>query len=172
MLWGCRLVNNRRLLFYAWKSGDVATYGNKWALYATVEQLLRTNLSTEMSTQQTVLTWEYFSVKHIHPRIFKRVSAYSIPLIPNNLAWWVVNASDRTIIAHFLGTAANGIYSIANKFPNVFIQFYNILNLSWTETVCRHQRRPSGWILTGKASQGSSPGKHRYSFPACLHSEC
>ena len=23
-----------------------------------------------------------------------------------------------------------------------------------------------------KASQGSSPGKHRYSFPACLHSEC
>ena len=24
---------------------------------------------------------------------------------------------------------------IANKFPNVFINFYNILNLSWTETV-------------------------------------
>ena len=83
-------------------------------------------------------TLVYFSVKHIHPRIFKRVSAYSIPLIPNNLAWWVVNASDRTIIAHFLGTAANGIYSIANKFPNVFIQFYNILNLSWTETVSLH----------------------------------
>ena len=72
------------------------------------------------------------------PFIFKRVSNYSIPLIPNNLAWWVVNASDRTIIAHFLGTAANGIYSIANKFPNVFIQFYNILNLSWTETVSLH----------------------------------
>ena len=86
----------------------------------------------------TSKAWEYFSVKHIHPRIFKRVSAYSIPLIPNNLAWWVVNASDRTIIAHFLGTAANGIYSIANKFPNVFIQFYNILNLSWTETVSLH----------------------------------
>lgn len=47
VLWGRRLVNNRRLLFYARKSGYVATYGNKWALYATVEQLLRTNLSTE-----------------------------------------------------------------------------------------------------------------------------
>lgn len=45
VLWGRRLVNNRRLLFYARKSGYVATYGNKWALYATVEQLLRTNLS-------------------------------------------------------------------------------------------------------------------------------
>ena len=82
--------------------------------------------------------WEYFSVKRIQTKVFKRVSAYSIPLIPNNLAWWVVNASDRTIIAHFLGTAANGIYSIANKFPNVFINFYNILNLSWTETVSLH----------------------------------
>lgn len=49
-----------------------------------------------------------------------------------------MNVSDRTIIAHFLGTAANGIYSVANKFPNVFIQFYNILNLSWTETVSLH----------------------------------
>ena len=79
--------------------------------------------------------WEYISPKNIHLSIFKSVGTYSIPLIPNNLAWWVVNASDRTIIAHFLTTAANGIYSVANKFPNVFISFYNILNLSWTETV-------------------------------------
>ena len=82
--------------------------------------------------------WEYISPKNIHLSIFKSVGTYSIPLIPNNLAWWVVNASDRTIIAHFLTTAANGIYSVANKFPNVFISFYNILNLSWTETVSLH----------------------------------
>ena len=85
-------------------------------------------------------SWEYFSFKSIQPSVFKSVTKYSIPLIPNNLAWWVVNASDRTIIAHFLGIAANGIYSVANKFPNVFIQFYNILNLSWTETVSLHYR--------------------------------
>lgn len=82
--------------------------------------------------------WEYFSLKNARIGTFKRVGTYSIPLIPNNLAWWVVNASDRTIISHFLGTAANGIYSVANKFPNVFINFYNILNLSWTETVSLH----------------------------------
>lgn len=27
---------------------------------------------------------------------------------------------------------------LPNKFPNVFISFYNILNLSWTETVSLH----------------------------------
>ena len=83
-------------------------------------------------------SWEYFSLKNARIGTFKRVGTYSVPLIPNNLAWWVVNASDRTIISHFLGTAANGIYSVANKFPNVFINFYNILNLSWTETVSLH----------------------------------
>lgn len=86
----------------------------------------------------TSRSWEYFSIKNIELKIFKQVSKYSLPLIPNNLAWWVVNASDRTIIAHFLGTAANGIYSVSNKFSNVFINFYNILNLSWTETVSLH----------------------------------
>lgn len=66
------------------------------------------------------------------------MGAYSIPLVPNNLAWWVVNASDRTIVSYFLGAAANGVYSIANKFSNVFVNFYNILNLSWAETVSLH----------------------------------
>lgn len=86
----------------------------------------------------TSKAWEFFSLKNVQLNVLKSVGEYSIPLIPNNLAWWVVNASDRTIIAHFLGTAANGIYSVANKFPHVFINFYNILNLSWTETVSMH----------------------------------
>lgn len=80
----------------------------------------------------------YFSLRWIQPAVFKQVGAYSIPLVPNNLAWWVVNASDRTIVSYFLGAAANGIYSIANKFSNVFVNFYNILNLSWSETVSLH----------------------------------
>lgn len=82
--------------------------------------------------------WKFYSVKCIDKTVFRVVGNYSFPLIPNNLAWWVVNASDRTIISYFLGTSVNGIYSVANKFPNVFIQFYNILNLSWTETVSLH----------------------------------
>lgn len=86
--------------------------------------------------------WKFFSINEIDFKIFKRVGAYSIPLIPNNLAWWAVNASDRSIISVFLGTAANGIYSIANKFPNIFINFYNILNLSWTESVSLHYKDP------------------------------
>lgn len=82
--------------------------------------------------------WEYFDLKKIHKTVLFKVCRYSLPLIPNNLAWWVVNVSDRTIVSYILGVAVNGIYTVANKFSGVFIQFYNIFNLSWTETVSLH----------------------------------
>ena len=86
----------------------------------------------------TVKAWKYLSFSCIKKSVFKTVRKYSLPLIPNNLAWWVVNVSDRTIVSYILGVAVNGIYTVANKFSNVFIQFYNIFNLSWTESVSLH----------------------------------
>lgn len=82
--------------------------------------------------------WRYFSFSKTDMSLFKSVCRFSVPLVPNNLAWWVVNASDRTIISYFINAGANGIYTVANKFPHVFISFYNILNLSLTETISVH----------------------------------
>ena len=82
--------------------------------------------------------WNYFEIKLYSKEEFKKVSSFSLPLIPNNLAWWIVGLSDRTIISHVLNVSMNGIYTVANKFSNVFIQFYNVFNLSWTETVTLH----------------------------------
>ena len=31
-----------------------------------------------------------------------------------------------------------GIFTVASKFSNMFISFYNIVNLSWTESVSLH----------------------------------
>ncbi|MCD8012438.1 MAG: oligosaccharide flippase family protein [Lachnospiraceae bacterium] len=86
----------------------------------------------------TIKPWNYFQIKRVKRKTFFAVCRYSLPLIPNNLAWWVVNVSDRTIVSYVLGVGINGIYTVANKFSNVFIQFYNIFNLSWTESVSLH----------------------------------
>ena len=86
----------------------------------------------------TMKTWKYFSFKSFDKVVLKSVTKYSIPLVPNQLSWWVVGASDRTIVAHFISVTANGIYSVANKFSTVFVTFYNIFNLSWTESVSLH----------------------------------
>jgi len=59
---------------------------------------------------------------------------YSIPLVPNSVIWWIVNASDRTIIALFLSTSANGIYAVAYKFSNAVMSAYFVFNMTWTES--------------------------------------
>lgn len=86
----------------------------------------------------SVKIWQYFSFRAYDRNLFKDISQYSLPLIPNQLSWWVVSASDRTIISYIIGVAANGIYTVANKFSTVFITFYNIFNLSWTESAALH----------------------------------
>lgn len=82
--------------------------------------------------------WNFFSFSEVDRECFKSISKYSLPLVPNQLTWWVVGASDRTIIAQFLGVAANGFYSIAHKFSTIYITFYNLFNMSWTESVSLH----------------------------------
>lgn len=64
----------------------------------------------------------------------KKMLAYSIPLVPNTISWSVINASDRLVIMNFLGASANGLYSIAYKFPNLISTFYNFFNIAWRET--------------------------------------
>lgn len=91
--------------------------------------------------------WQYFSFRSYDRGLFKEISKYSLPLIPNQLSWWVVSASDRTIVSYVLGVAANGLYSVANKFSTVFITFYNIFNLSWTESATIHIKDEDGKVF-------------------------
>ncbi len=64
----------------------------------------------------------------------KELIQYSLPLIPNGISWWIINASDRTIISIFLGVGANGIYAISNKFSSIVSAVLSIFNMSWTES--------------------------------------
>ncbi|MFR8088779.1 MAG: lipopolysaccharide biosynthesis protein [Lachnospirales bacterium] len=65
----------------------------------------------------------------------KEMLAYSIPLVPSALSWWVMNASDRYIIRLVIGSAANGIYSVAYKFPSILQTFLNMFNNAWVDLV-------------------------------------
>lgn len=91
----------------------------------------------------TFILWKIQVYKYISFRIpsksnLRRYLAYSLPLIPNQISWWILSASDRTVILWRLGVAFNGIYSIAGKFSNLYSTMYNIFNLSWTELIAVH----------------------------------
>lgn len=82
--------------------------------------------------------WHIYNPRLFDKQKFKSILRYSFPLIPNQLAWWVVGASDRIVVSNILGVALNGIYSVANKFSSMYITFYNIFNLAWTESCAVH----------------------------------
>lgn len=79
-----------------------------------------------------------YDIKCIDKELLKEICTYSTPLVPNQLAWWVVGASDRIVVSNMLSVAHNGIYSVANKFSSMYIIFYNIFNLAWTESCALH----------------------------------
>lgn len=110
----------------------------EWALAGLFVATVVAQLFTIIYLCVVIKPWDYFSFKYISKDVFVQVRQYSVPMISNNLAWWVVNVSDRTIVSYVLGVGINGIYTVANKFSNVFVNFYNIFNLSWTETVSLH----------------------------------
>lgn len=85
-----------------------------------------------------VKPWKYFSFRKFRTKTAKTFLKYSFPLIPNQLAWWVMGISDRLVISGTLGVAANGIYSLANRFSSIFTSVTDSINLSWTESTSLH----------------------------------
>lgn len=80
----------------------------------------------------------------------KEIANYSLPLIPNNISWWIVNFSDRYIILFFLGVSANGIYSIANKFPTIVTTVTGILYFSFQEAMLKEYDAPDRDVFYSK----------------------
>lgn len=69
---------------------------------------------------------------------FSRSSAsemlrYSIFLLPNALSWWALSWMSRLFVVGFLGLTANGIFSIATRFPSALSMIVNIFIPAWQE---------------------------------------
>ena len=82
-------------------------------------------------------------LREISKKTRKELLSYSLPIIPSSISLWIVNLSDRLLITSILGTSMNGIYSVANKVPNLFASVYAVFNLAWTETAARAMDKDS-----------------------------
>lgn len=82
--------------------------------------------------------YKYVKRKLIDKSLIKKMIKYAAPLVPNSLSWWIVSVSDRSIISIVLGTAANGVYAISNKFPTLLSSVFSVFNMSWCESATLH----------------------------------
>lgn len=63
----------------------------------------------------------------------KEMVRFSVPLIPNQLNWWIINSADRYIVSFFLGVSSNGILSIVHKFPTMLQLLLGLFNTAWQD---------------------------------------
>lgn len=76
--------------------------------------------------------------KNIEKKRIIKILKYSLPMIPDGLSWWVVNAFDRTIISFVISSSANGIYAVSSKFSNILSSLFQVFNMSWQESASLH----------------------------------
>ncbi len=72
----------------------------------------------------------------IRPKYFdywlmRDMLAYSLPLIPTTIFWWIVNVSDRFMINGMLGAEINGLYGVAFKIPTILILLSGMFIEAW-----------------------------------------
>jgi Membrane protein involved in the export of O-antigen and teichoic acid len=81
--------------------------------------------------------------------IVKTLLKFSVPLVPNQLNWWIINSSDRYVISFFLNASANGIYSISYKFPTMLQVILSFFTTSWQDVAVSDTTKDSGQFYTG-----------------------
>lgn len=79
----------------------------------------------------------YVSKENFSRFKLKQMLKYSFPLVPNNLSWAIISMSDRLMLTGLVGADANGVYSIANRFPNIISTCYSFFSLAWKESAAK-----------------------------------
>lgn len=67
-------------------------------------------------------TWKFYGRKLIK---------YGAPLIPNSMSAWVLQMSDRYMVAYWHGTSINGLYAVAYKIPSLIKVFTSMFISAW-----------------------------------------
>ncbi len=75
--------------------------------------------------------------KEYNKNVSKELLHYTIPLLPNVLAWWAIESSSKIFIEQYLGLDSNGIFAVAIKFSNILQIAASIFYQAWQETAIK-----------------------------------
>lgn len=56
---------------------------------------------------------------------------YSMPLIPNSIAWWINSMIDRYFVLFFLDVTSNGLFAVASRIPAMIGVLNSIFGQAW-----------------------------------------
>ncbi|KRN31282.1 lipopolysaccharide biosynthesis protein [Weissella halotolerans] len=84
--------------------------------------------------------YKYINLRLISKDSIIKYLKYSIPMIPNGLAWWLTNDFNKILILYFLGPTSNGLLAVANKVPNVINTVFGMFSNAWQITAVQEEK--------------------------------
>lgn len=106
-----------------------------WSFQLGVKGYLMATLVSQSTTALIVFCfgklYRHIGIHSVSVDLAKKMLNYSIPLVPNEISWWIMNVSDRYMLTYFVGLASTGIYSVSYKFPTLLTFVYAVFNQAW-----------------------------------------
>lgn len=86
--------------------------------------------------------------RDLRPTFFRRETArvllaYSIPMIPTTIFWWITSVSDRYLVEHICGGMVNGLYSAAYKIPTLLTLLCAVFIEAWQLSAVKDSQHQS-----------------------------
>lgn len=91
-----------------------------------VLSLILANLFTGVYSFFFSGSYKYCSPGSVNNEYCREMLQYSVPLIPNGVMWWLVNALNRPIMETYVGLHGIGLFAVANKFPGIIAMIFTI----------------------------------------------
>ena len=107
----------------------------RWGVYGLLYSTVLANVLTCLFVLFKLKVYNYVKPKYFDKDRLKVMIKYSYPLVPNNISWYIINISDRIVVTSVLGSSINGIYAMANKFPNIMNNFSSFFFTAFKENV-------------------------------------
>ena len=107
----------------------------RWGVYGYVMAMILANLSAAIYSLLFSKAFKYINIKAIRKAECVEMLKYSLPLVPNSIMWWLVNALNRPIMESLSGMDSIGIFAVANKFPGMVAIIFSVFAASWQISV-------------------------------------
>lgn len=108
-------------------------FGVNGLLYSTIIA----NVVTSIFVIFKLKIYKYIKINLVKKDELVKMVKYSYPLVPNSIGWSIINISDRIIVTFVLGSSENGIYAMANKFPNIMNTFSGFFFTAFKENASK-----------------------------------
>lgn len=109
----------------------------KYGLNGWIVSFIVAKIGVLIYTVHAIRAFSFFSFKAFDMDYAKEFLKFCIPLLPTATMWWIMNVSDRYVLALYIGPTATGLYAVANKLPNVLSSFENVFYQAWQTTAIK-----------------------------------